>query len=86
MALATSFYQSAIPRGLYRHYKDKLYEVFGTVTHSESEEVLVLYAPVDQAEGSARLWVRPLAMFTETVDTEAGRVPRFAYVGGDAAA
>lgn len=84
MALATSFYQSAIPRGLYRHYKNKLYEVFGTVTHSESEEVLVLYAPVDQAEGSARLWVRPLSMFTETVTTADGEVPRFAHVGGDA--
>jgi hypothetical protein len=86
MALATSFYQSAIPRGLYRHYKNKLYEVFGTVTHSESEEVLVLYAPVGQKEGSARLWVRPLGMFTETVATEDGEVPRFAYVGGDTSA
>lgn len=86
MALATSFYQSAIPRGLYRHYKNKLYEVFGTVTHSESEEVLVLYAPVDQQEGSARLWVRPLGMFFETVATADGEVPRFAYVGGDAGA
>lgn len=86
MALATSFYQSAIPRGLYRHYKNKLYVVFGTVTHSESEEVLVLYAPVDQIEGSARLWVRPLGMFTETVETFEGEVPRFAFVGegGDA--
>lgn len=83
MALATSFYQSAIPRGLYRHYKNKLYEVYGTVTHSESEEVLVLYAPVGQAEGEARLWVRPLGMFTETVATGDGEVPRFALVDGD---
>lgn len=86
MALATSFYQSAIPRGLYRHYKNKLYEVFGTVTHSESEEVLVLYAPLEQQEGSARLWVRPLGMFSETVATSDGEVPRFAYVGGGAVA
>lgn len=86
MALATSFYQSAIPRGLYRHYKDKMYEVFGTVTHSESEEVLVLYAPVDQKAGAARLWVRPLGMFTETVETGDGTVPRFAFVGGDTSA
>ena len=86
MALATSFYQSAIPRGLYRHYKNRLYEVFGTVTHSESEEVLVLYAPVGQIEGAARLWVRPLGMFTETVETSDGEVPRFAFVSGDASA
>ena len=80
MPLTTSFYQSAIKRGTYRHYKDKYYKVFGTVTHSESEEVLVLYAPLHQEAGSARLWVRPLEMFNETVETDQGRVPRFAYV------
>ena len=80
MPLTTSFYKSAIPRGTYRHYKNKLYKVFGTVTHSESEEDLVLYAPMGQTAGEARLWVRPLAMFTETVLTETGPVPRFAFV------
>lgn len=73
-------FNSAIPRGTYRHYKNKLYRVFGTVTHSESEEDLVLYAPIGQTAGDARLWVRPLAMFTETVMTENGLTPRFALV------
>ncbi|WP_031235890.1 DUF1653 domain-containing protein [Asticcacaulis sp. AC402] len=82
MPLTTTFYQSDIQRGTYRHYKDKLYEVFGTVTHSETDEVLVLYAPLKQEAGNARLWVRPLAMFTETVVTEDGEKPRFAYVEG----
>lgn len=80
MPLTTSFYKSAIPRGAYRHYKNKLYKVFGTVTHSETEEDLVLYAPIGQTAGEARLWVRPLSMFTETVMTETGPVPRFAFV------
>ena len=80
MPLTTSFYKSAIRRGVYRHYKDKLYAVMGTVKHSESEETLVLYAPMGQQAGEAQLWVRPLAMFTEMVDTPAGRVPRFAFV------
>ena len=84
MPLTTSFYKSAIPRGTYRHYKNKLYKVFGTVTHSESEEDLVLYAPQEQnarqTAGEARLWVRPLGMFTESVMTETGPVPRFAFV------
>jgi hypothetical protein len=80
MPLTTSFYKSAIPRGTYRHYKNKLYKVFGTVTHSETEEDLVLYAPTGQTAGEARLWVRPLAMFTETVMTETGSVQRFAFV------
>ena len=76
----TTFYHSDIRRGIYRHYKDKLYKVFGTVTHSESEEVMVLYAPLHQDAGSARLWVRPLAMFNDQVETGAGPVARFAYV------
>lgn len=81
MPLATAFYQSAIKRGIYRHYKNKLYQVFGTVTHSESEEIMVLYAPLGQVEGEARLCVRPLGMFVETVATTSGEIPRFAFVG-----
>jgi hypothetical protein len=83
MPLTTSFYKSVIARGTYRHYKNKLYQVFGTVTHSESEEIMVLYAPADQPTGEARLWVRPLAMFTETVETPEGIVPRFALIAAD---
>jgi hypothetical protein len=83
MPLTTSFYKSLLARGTYRHYKNKLYQVFGTVTHSESEEIMVLYAPLDQAAGEARLWVRPLDMFTETVETPEGIVPRFALVEAD---
>jgi len=86
MPLTTSFYKSAIRRGVYRHYKDKLYAVTGTVKHSETEETLVLYAPMGQQAGEAQLWVRPLAMFTETVDTAQGRVPRFAFVDDFSAA
>jgi hypothetical protein len=78
--LTTSFFASAIRRGVYRHYKGKLYTVFGTVTHSESEEILVLYAPMGQQAGHARLWVRPLGMFTEAVETMNGPQPRFACV------
>ncbi|MDC7682440.1 DUF1653 domain-containing protein [Asticcacaulis sp. BYS171W] len=76
MSRAISDYDSALPTGLYQHYKGKTYVVYGSVTHSETEEVLVLYAPVDQPSG-ARLWVRPLAMFCESVETEDGPVPRF---------
>lgn len=83
MPLTTSFYNSVLARGTYRHYKNKLYQVFGTVTHSESEEIMVLYAPTDQPPGEARLWVRPLVIFTETVETPEGIVPRFALVKAD---
>lgn len=67
----------AIKKGKYRHYKGGLYEVLDTVKHSETEEVLVLYKAVD----SSQLWVRPLQMFTEYVELEGKRLPRFAYLG-----
>jgi len=80
MDMTTAFYKSELPRGLYRHYKGKLYRVYGSVTHSESEEVLVLYAPEGQTSGEARLWVRPLAMFIEDVETADGPMARFAFI------
>lgn len=63
--------------GRYRHYKGNEYEVLGTVTHSETDETLVLYRALYGARG---LWVRPLEMFCESVTVEGKTVPRFAYV------
>jgi hypothetical protein len=60
--------------GRYRHFKGGEYEVLGTARHSETEEVLVVYRPVTSPDW----WVRPLEMFTETVEHEGRRVPRFA--------
>jgi hypothetical protein len=63
--------------GRYVHYKGGEYEVLGVARHSETEEKLVVYRAL---YGSRGLWVRPEAMFGETVETEAGRVPRFRRV------
>ncbi|SED52026.1 Protein of unknown function [Amycolatopsis tolypomycina] len=60
--------------GRYVHYKGAEYEVVGVARHSETEEELVVYRALYGEHG---LWVRPKAMFTETVETPAGRVPRF---------
>jgi hypothetical protein len=67
-----------IKAGLYRHYKGAQYQVIDTVQHSETEEVLVLYRALYGEKG---LWVRPLAMFTETVMVQGESQPRFAYQG-----
>ncbi|AWM36244.1 hypothetical protein GobsT_59740 [Gemmata obscuriglobus] len=64
--------------GRYRHYKGGEYEVVGVARHSETEEPLVVYRPLYNDTG---LWVRPLAMFLETVTVSGEPVPRFAYVG-----
>ena len=60
--------------GRYRHYKGAEYTVLGIARRAETEELVVVYRP-DYGEGG--LWVRPLAMFTETVETEQGPVLRF---------
>lgn len=64
--------------GRYRHYKGQEYQVLGVARHSETEEQLVLYRPL---YGKGELWVRPLAMFRESVSTTSGVVARFEYIG-----
>ena len=64
--------------GRYRHYKGNEYEVIGVARHSETDERLVVYRPLYNDTG---LWVRPLAMFLETVTVDGKAVPRFAYLG-----
>ena len=60
--------------GMYRHYKGKLYQVLGMVTHSETKEPLVLYRSVQ--EGT--LWARPEKMWNELVkDAQGNEVLRF---------
>ncbi|MBX9579087.1 MAG: DUF1653 domain-containing protein [Gemmataceae bacterium] len=64
--------------GRYRHFKGGLYEVLGVARHSETDERLVVYRPLS---GDGGLWVRPAAMFIETVIHDGREVPRFAPVG-----
>ena len=63
------------PPGLYRHYKGMMYEVVGTVRHSESLEPMTLYRAL---YGERGLWVRPAGMFNEEVVIDGVRQPRFA--------
>ena len=63
--------------GRYRHYKGQEYQVLGVARHSETEEEMVVYRCL---YGEGGLWVRPLAMFCETVAIEGRDVPRFARI------
>ena len=63
--------------GRYRHFKGGEYEVLGVARHSETDERLVVYRPLS---GDGGLWVRPVAMFLETVEHDGRTVPRFAPV------
>ena len=65
-------------RGRYRHYKrNNEYTVIDVVTHSETEETMVLY----RAEyGKRDLWVRPIQNFCEWVDVGDFKVQRFELI------
>ena len=76
--------KSLINPGVYRHYKGRDYQVIGSARHSETEETLVLYHPLYGDESEREYWVRPLAMFTETVSVDGRDVPRFAPVSAPA--
>lgn len=65
------------PIGRYRHYKGGLYQVVGTVRHSESLEPMTLYRALYGEQG---LWVRPAAMFLEDVVIAGLRQPRFTRI------
>ncbi|WP_417388829.1 DUF1653 domain-containing protein [Gimesia sp.] len=64
--------------GHYRHYKGNNYTVIGVARHSETDEELVVYRP---EYGERGLWVRPKAMFLESVEVDGEPVPRFDYLG-----
>ena len=66
-----------IAPGRYRHYKGNDYEVIGIATHSETHEAMVVYRPL---YGEGKLWVRPAAMFAETVTVDGKSVPRFSPI------
>ena len=64
--------------GLYRHYKGRHYQLLHVARHSETEELLAVYRAL---YGDFGVWVRPLAMFGETVTLNGHSIPRFAYIG-----
>ncbi len=63
-----------IKPGKYRHFKGNEYEVIGVAKHSETLEPMVVYRALYGEKG---LWVRPAAMFTETVIADGIEQPRF---------
>lgn len=66
-----------IKPGKYRHFNGNYYEVIGVARHSETMEEMVVYRALYGEHG---LWVRPAAMWTETIDRDGYHGPRFQYV------
>lgn len=65
-----------IKQGIYRHYKGNLYQVLHTACHSETGEWLVVYRAL---YGDYGVWVRPLAMFCESMEIDGKTLPRFEF-------
>lgn len=64
--------------GIYRHFKGMEYELIAVAKHSETMEPMVVYKAL---YGEGGYWVRPAAMWTETVERGSYRGPRFQYIG-----
>lgn len=66
-----------IKTGVYRHFKGNLYRVLCVARHSETLEETVVYQAL---YGEGGIWVRPAAMWSETVNRDGYCGPRFTWV------
>ena len=65
------------PGELYRHFKNKLYQIITVAEHSETGEKMVVYQAL---YGDGGVWVRPAAMWTEQVERDGYSGPRFQFI------
>jgi hypothetical protein len=63
--------------GIYEHFKGQRYMVLGVAIHSETDGAFVVYRPL---YGDYHLVIRPLAMFTEDIERDGYKGPRFKLV------
>ena len=63
--------------GLYRHFKGNLYRLLFVAKHSETLEPMVVYQAL---YGEGGVWVRPASMWSEQVERDEYRGPRFSPV------
>ena len=66
-----------IQLGKYKHFKGKEYEVIAIAKHSETMEEMVVYKALYEGGG---VWVRPAAMWNETVEKDGKIFKRFTRI------
>ena len=67
-----------VKKGKYRHFKGNEYELLCIAKDSETLEDMVVYKAL---YGEGGVWVRPLAMWNETVIRDGVEYKRFTYIG-----
>lgn len=70
--------EASLKPGRYRHFKGNEYELLYVAKHSETLEEMVVYRAL---YGEGGVWVRPAAMWNETVERDGESYPRFTYIG-----
>ena len=68
----------ALRPGRYRHFKGNEYELLYVARHSETLEPMVVYRA--SLYGERGVWVRPAAMWCETVERDGKVQPRFVRI------
>lgn len=63
--------------GIYQHFKGNRYRVMALARHSETREEMVVYQAL---YGERGIWVRPLAMFDETLKRDGKTFKRFEFI------
>lgn len=66
--------------GIYRHFKGNEYRLLYTARHSETRELMVVYQAL---YGERGYWVRPAAMWNETVQRDGQSFRRFTWLCED---
>lgn len=65
---------TAIPAGLYRHFKGNHYRVLSVARYSETMEPMVVYKAL---YGDGGVWIRPAEMWNEAVEKDGKTYQRF---------
>lgn len=76
----------SVEPGFFKHFKGNIYEVMGVGKHSETGEELVVYRGLyDSPHGYGAIWIRPVAMFLETIERDGKTMRRFAPISTEEA-
>ena len=80
--MSTGKSSEQLKAGIYQHFKGERYEVLDVARHSETGDEYVVYRAL---YGERGLWLRPLAMFLETIERDGQLIKRFTWLADNLA-